>query len=531
MRSLVLLNFFLFTLNVFSQVQISGNLRTRIDNILNNMPETVGGNEYQNPSPENYTKWGTIITAIVNGNYANAQTNALTISYQLLEYTDTESNSLFYVLESTGSNYWGTFIFDPTPQRARLFIQIPHPKKDFNTGKQGYHVFLNTGARAFIMAGTSRCNSSTYSTCSGTTTICSGSSENYRISDQAHTEEGTFQRTTAVFESLITNMIYIQLHGFDKLEYDPYVIMGNGVSSATPPSGFQYLEALRTNLTEEDNTLTYIIAHEQPSWDRLTGSTNTQGRFINGSTLSPCTTSAGTNTGRFLHIEQEKFKLRNDQAGWTKMANAINQTFIDLLPVELMTFKAVVDNAIVILEWETATEIDNYGFEIERLKISSEQKTDGWQKIGFVSGAGNSNIPVSYTFEDSHPKSGKTWYRLKQVDTDGTFEYSKEVEVVIDYPLEFALEQNFPNPFNPTTTINYSIPKISKSYASTAEATNVVLKVFDLLGNEVATIVDAVQEPGNYSVNFDGSQLGSGVYFYTLSGEGFFNVKKLSIVK
>ncbi|MEW6195816.1 MAG: hypothetical protein AB1521_11740 [Bacteroidota bacterium] len=134
------------------------------------------------------------------------------------------------------------------------------------------------------------------------------------------------------------------------------------------------------------------------------------------------------------------------------------------LPVELTSLIAFVQNKIVILNWQTATEINNYGFDVQRLNppLSSlpgvEKK--GWVKIGFVEGHGNSNSPKEYSFEDKNPHEGSSRYRLKQIDLDGTYEYSQIVEVNFGGYVNFILDQNYPNPFNPSTTIEYSIPTV-----------------------------------------------------------------------
>ncbi len=195
------------------------------------------------------------------------------------------------------------------------------------------------------------------------------------------------------------------------------------------------------------------------------------------------------------------------------------------LPVELVNFTASVEGNSVILNWRTETETNNYGFEIERKMSDSEQS--GWKEIGFVKGAGNSNSPKSYSFTDNVSASGKYSYRLKQIDLDGSYEYSQTVEVEINVPLKFELSQNYPNPFNPTTTIMYSIP--SKNGVETQHA--VSLQVFHSLGQKVATLVNKAQAAGNYTVQFDASDLPSGIYFYTLRAGEFVATKKMILMK
>lgn len=194
------------------------------------------------------------------------------------------------------------------------------------------------------------------------------------------------------------------------------------------------------------------------------------------------------------------------------------------LPVELTSFTANAVGKNVVLKWNTATEINNAGFEVER-KVSSLDfaRNSQWENIGFVEGYGTVNTPQEYTFIDSKISAGTYLYRLKQIDRDGKFEYSPQVEVTVAHlPNEFTLLQNYPNPFNPTTAIQFAIP-------TTQFAT---LKVYTALGQEVATLFSGIAE-GNkmHTVEFNGSTLPSGVYFYALKTKDRNEVKKLTLLK
>ena len=199
----------------------------------------------------------------------------------------------------------------------------------------------------------------------------------------------------------------------------------------------------------------------------------------------------------------------------------------DPLPVEFTSFSARPKGTSIELLWKTATEVNNYGFEIERkpARISPPCKggdnRGGWTKVGFIEGNGTTNAPKSYSYTD-HSANGYVAYRLKQIDRDGKFEYSQEVESVISQiPQSLSLMQNYPNPFNPATVISYQLP--ANGYVS--------LKVFDAIGREVATLVDEVKEAGTYSKEFDASKLSSGVYFAKLSSAGKTQIKKMSFLK
>ena len=191
------------------------------------------------------------------------------------------------------------------------------------------------------------------------------------------------------------------------------------------------------------------------------------------------------------------------------------------LPVELTTFTALMVDNDVKLNWETATEVNNYGFEVER-KILKQVQNDSWEKVGFVEGHGNSNSPKFYSYTDNTIEaSGKYNYRLKQIDIDGTFEYSDIVEANLGTPEQFELDQNFPNPFNPTTSIRFNLPTDS----------NVKLNVFNVLGEEVAELLNENIIAGYHSVDFNASHLNSGIYFYKLETNIYTQIRKMMLVK
>jgi hypothetical protein len=474
---------------------------------------------------------------MLSGDYSSAHTEAALFGYKVVEYNNTGEtpNKTYYLLEKTsaGTNYWGTFILNPAPDRCTLFVQAPHPINEINTGKQGFFIFREIGARAFILSGTHRCNNSNSSSCSGTTAVCSGSSESNKISDQAHIVDGTFQKTTEVLNTGISNLAVIQPHGFAKLEADPDVILSNGIQSALPPT--DYLSTLKTKLLAEDNTLTFKIAHIDTDWSRLIALTNTQGRLIN-EVGSPCSDNATTNTGLFLHLELAKVKLRETESDWTKMSNALAATFPENpLPVELTNFSGRWNESVVELTWVTETEVNNYGFNVERKALLSHPNggiSNSWNSIGFIAGYGNSNSPKEYIFVDSsNLAAGEYYYRLKQIDTDGVFEYSEIINIAVGIPNSISLEQNYPNPFNPSTSIKYAVR--SPQF--------VTLKVYDILGNEITTLVNEEKPAGRYEVEFSaigGSASGgnaytlpSGIYFYRLQAGSFVETKKMILLK
>jgi len=196
----------------------------------------------------------------------------------------------------------------------------------------------------------------------------------------------------------------------------------------------------------------------------------------------------------------------------------------DPLPVELTSFSAATIGSTVKLNWQTATELNNYGFEVERCALSAERQT--WNKIGFVNGNGNSNSPKDYSFVDDFAgkpayRTGGYSYRLKQIDNDGQFEYSKTINVDFNGVKKFELSQNYPNPFNPTTTIRFNLP----------EAGNVKLTLFNILGQELRTLVNEFKESGVHTINFDASDLNSGMYIYKIESGSFTQTRKMTLIK
>lgn len=170
--------------------------------------------------------------------------------------------------------------------------------------------------------------------------------------------------------------------------------------------------------------------------------------------------------------------------------------FGNSLPVEIDLFTSTVFDNDVLLKWNTVTEINNYGFNIERSVISNEERNLNWKIIGFILGNGTSNINHSYQFQDNDLLAGNYSYRLNQIDNDGTSDYTHSLNVTI-LPKQFALYQNYPNPFNPTTTISYDLP--SNDF--------VTLKIYDVLGNEITTLINDEQQAGFHKINFNASNL------------------------
>jgi hypothetical protein len=205
-------------------------------------------------------------------------------------------------------------------------------------------------------------------------------------------------------------------------------------------------------------------------------------------------------------------------AGLQAVTNSYTGSFDDPQPVELSAFQVKYNGkGKVDLNWVTKTEVNNYGFYVERRISESE-----WNSITFIEGHGNSNSPKEYSYEDKDLFAGGTkfQYRLKQVDTDGKFEYSDVVEVEI-VPTEFELSQNYPNPFNPSTTIRFSLPK----------QTQLKLSLYNMLGEFVETLAEGTYDVGYHKVVVNASDLSSGMYVYRIESNDFVQTKKMMLLK
>ena len=192
------------------------------------------------------------------------------------------------------------------------------------------------------------------------------------------------------------------------------------------------------------------------------------------------------------------------------------------VPVELTSFTGNVVEDGVLLNWTTATELNNQGFDIER-----STSVQSWEKIGFVPGYGTTTEPKAYSFLDENVTSGTYTYRLKQLDFDGTSSYSPEVVVDVDNtPSDFGLFQNFPNPFNPSTTIQFQVP----------QANDVSIVIYDMLGKEVKSLFTGQVQAGKYTVDWNGTnntgaKVSSGSYIYRMTAGNFVDVKEMILLK
>ena len=267
---------------------------------------------------------------------------------------------------------------------------------------------------------------------------------------------------------------------------------------------------------------TYYIAGIH--WGDMTGWTaSSNAPFDTPSSANIALTSIAADDWYYSgSVEGDLFTTRNaltTAGNWSSTTTAYHDLTSTItsgqLPVELSSFTATENGNSIELKWRTETEVNNYGFEIHR----STDRTS-WSKIGFVPGSGNSNAPKDYSFTDQSLPNGTLYYRLKQEDLNGNFEYSKVINLNHNAASDVVLYQNYPNPFNPTTRIEYLLPKSS----------HVSLIVYDLLGRKIITLKNEYETAGKHSVGFNGTNLSSGIYFYVLTADNFTISKKMNIL-
>ncbi len=272
--------------------------------------------------------------------------------------------------------------------------------------------------------------------------------------------------------------------------------------------------------------MTYTCNLSNPAGSRVTGIT------IGGSPLDLSKTySVTTNEfvlaaiGTMFNIPVSDVYVYHDSTEFQVVTDyVVKNGFDQIVPVELKSFTAQPSENSVELKWSTATETNNKGFEIQRASSESFRNTPRqgeWEKIGFISGNGTSTQPHQYSYIDKSVSAGVYYYRLKQIDYDGSYKYSNEVEVNFSAPFKYELNQNYPNPFNPSTVIRYTLSNGGKT----------TLKIYNLLGQEIAALVDEVQSAGEHKVKWNASGMASGVYLYKLASGNFSEIRKMILLR
>jgi photosystem II stability/assembly factor-like uncharacterized protein len=249
--------------------------------------------------------------------------------------------------------------------------------------------------------------------------------------------------------------------------------------------------------------------------------TNEKGFIMGGSVVYETNDSGNTWNliNELTNVGLQKFQAPNSLIGFSVGRAGLIYKYTDtsIVPIELTSFHTDVNNDVVTLKWTTSTETNNLGFEV--LRSSDNQN---WNSLVFINGNGTTTLKNSYQFTDEVETAGIYYYKLKQIDYNGDFNYSDVIEVNIINPINFKITQNYPNPFNPETTIEYQVPF----------KTLINISLFDIKGEKIKELVDEEKQPGYYSIKLKGGNLSSGIYLYRLiTGTGFTAVKKITLIK
>ncbi len=278
-----------------------------------------------------------------------------------------------------------------------------------------------------------------------------------------------------------------------------------GIENAAGNVGLQV--AYNANYVQNNMALQFSA---EPDW---IANNNGSGRIYNGNSIAVLVTLRSEDYP--LGYYSMDMVISSNDPNTPSLTVPVSMDLV--IPVELSSFSLTTDNNNVNLKWSTASETNNRGFSVER-KLSGKSE---WNEIAFINGKGTTTDRVNYSYSDKSVAVGTYVYRLKQIDFDGTFSYSNEIETEVKPPSEFALYQNYPNPFNPNTTIKFTLPVQSQ----------VKLCIYNNIGQQVGEIINSNLEAGYHEVNYNGTELSSGVYFYSLEAGEFRSVKKMLLMK
>ncbi len=413
-----------------------------------------------------------------------------------------DATNIFFIDENTG---WATF-YDKgsykTTDGGTTWISTGNPgnEKYFNNRDTGWSVYSPLGVFKSIDGGLSWTKKSNVNCQS---VYFSGLNNGWAVGQLGSIIKSTDSGENWISKTSGTTLDLNSVHFYD---INTGMCVGNsGAVLLTTDSGENW-----NSLTTGNVSTLYSVIFTNPNTIWIAG--------VNGTILH--STDLGSNWISYTDVTNNNLfsaSFINENTGWFAGSNGTiikYQNFF--LPVELLSFTVrAIDNS-VHLNWQTATEVNNYGFEIER-KIDESD----WDNIGFALGHGNSTSVKSYSFADNSLKSGtKFRYRLKQIDLNGKYEFSSEIEIKIVLST-FTLYQNYPNPFNPSTKIRYQLPNESK----------IVIKIYNILGSEVTELLNEQKEAGIYEVEFNASNLTSGTYIYKISADNFVQTRKMILLK
>jgi hypothetical protein len=300
--------------------------------IILDIPDEDSGIEYIVPTVDQQIVWEEGVEFLMAGDYHAAASifDSMEIGYRVSAFVNGQDTLMILTKDGTSENYWGTYVFNPGVQEQCLMLQAPHPLNDEMTGEQATWLFEALEAYGLMIAGAHRCLSSEPSGCAGHSTVCRQDGQ-YVISDQAHTLQSVFQTTTATLATHFPESRFVQLHGFSKDENDPHFIISNGTRQ-TPDADYvaelgNYLESVPVNdiVPQPAGPLSYEAPHLNLNYNKLIGSSNTQGRYLNEYNKGDICTGGlvSTNvTGRFLHLEQYN-DMRTQPANYPILRDAL----------------------------------------------------------------------------------------------------------------------------------------------------------------------------------------------------------------
>ena len=280
---------------------------------------------------------------------------------------------------------------------------------------------------------------------------------------------------------------------------------GTSWSAITPPAGVTSFATINMNALKDGSNLVRVVLNSTTFGYKIYTTTNY------GATWNEEIIPASASTLGVQHIQFIDANL-----GFAGGGSGVVLKYVGVVPVELTSFSGNVNNGSVVLNWTTETELNNQGFEVQRRNTEGQFVT-----IGSVQGNGTTTERIQYSYTDAGIETGNYYYRLKQIDFGGAYEYSNEIFVDVIAPLAFALDQNYPNPFNPSTTINFSL----------AEPSFVKLAVYNLLGEEVKVLKNEYMNAGAFNVSFDAASLPSGMYLYKIETAQYSSVRKMMLMK
>lgn len=448
---------------------------------------TIDSHE-QNPS-WTYTDAGSYTVSLTVSDGTNVMTETK------YDYITVNSGVFVWEGEGNGANYSGTFIKDYLTSLG--YTVVYSSAADLPSNLAGYDaVFLSFG--------------------------------NYGSGGSTYTEFTDAMATTVIDYLQNGGNVYLEggdAFGFNQSSNTTLLNLFGLASAADGASGNTPV----TNLQGQTGTLTegmLFTSSTQPNntWiDIYTPNGNGTVSFIESTVGNVGVQGSGSNSQKTMCFSYALAKLTDATFPSTRenLIDKILEFFDVVVPVELISFNATVDNDVVNLSWETATELNNQGFEVQK-----RYEHTGYISVGFVEGHGTTTEKQNYSFQERNLQEGKIFYRLRQIDFDGTFDYSNEIEVVVNLPVEFKLQQNYPNPFNPSTKIAFSIPSDSK----------VVISLYNIIGQKVMDITNKEYQTGRHEIVFNGNGLTSGTYIYKItvnsnSGESYSAIRKMVLIK